>query len=283
MTISTEEPPSPPNPSAHPPVFEEEINILDLWYIILRERSLILLIIVLCTAGAAASVLHKERMYGTETLLEFSGGKSNESALSQFGGLASTIGINLGGGGGSMEFVLARLNSKVFRDAFLEENSTRLTDSLDIKNINAIPKHTIVQRRGNFVTLSLRWHHRRKIASLLNLLVEYFNLHEKKRTIQEAKKSIEYLKTELKKTKAVELHQILVRMIEKNIKIITMANMRPDSTFKIIDPAIPPPEDEYVSPQYQRRIVRGFLLGTVLGVSAAFFRTFQQDNRERSS
>ncbi|MDP6653468.1 MAG: GNVR domain-containing protein, partial [Gammaproteobacteria bacterium] len=88
--------------------------------------------------------------------------------------------------------------------------------------------------------------------------------------ITEANKTIDYLNEEVEKTRIVELQQAIYFMIENQINLRTMANVRKEFAFKIISAAIPPDIDRYVKPQRLIIIAIGLVAGFVVGVFLSF-------------
>lgn len=78
-------------------------------------------------------------------------------------------------------------------------------------------------------------------------LVDDVNEQMRQRDIEEAQKSIEYLKQQLGQTALSEMQQIFYQLIEKQTQTIMLANARKEYVFKIIDPPIVP--EEKISPR----------------------------------
>ena len=55
---------------------------------------------------------------------------------------------------------------------------------------------------------------------------------------------VEYLNQELEKTNVAELRQAIYRLIEAQIKQKTLARLRDEYVFRVLDPAAPPDSDE---------------------------------------
>lgn len=73
-------------------------------------------------------------------------------------------------------------------------------------------------------------------------LIEDVNEYMREREIEEAQKSIEYLKMELDKTALSDMRQIFFQLIEKQIQRIMLAKVRDEYLFKTIDPPVTPEE-----------------------------------------
>lgn len=312
MSTPNQSPPAPPIQQAipyaylPPQVAEEEINLLDLWRVLVREKWLIFLFTVLCTAGAIASALTTMPIYRAEVLLEpaTEDGKQGNGLLAQYGGLAAMAGINIGGGGGnSKDSYIAILQSRTFVEEFLRDEKllpilfykiwNSESQSWQVEDPKQIPtmwdgveyfKQNILKvsddKKVGLVTLSIEWHEREKTAHWANLLVERINRHLRDAAIQDARKSMEYLQTELTNTNIVELQQAIASLLEGQIKRIMLTRVRTDFAFKIIDRAVVPPENVFIKPKRRLMVVLGFVLGGFLGIFAAFFRNFLRRQKE---
>ena len=290
------------------PQAEDEINLVDLWRVLVREKWLIFFLILLCTAGAAGAALYMTPIYRAEVLLEplSEDGKQGGGLLAQYGGLAAMAGINIGGGGSnSKDSNMAVLQSRIFIEKFLTDEKLMpilfhtqwnpKTQSWNVKDPKQIPtlwdgvdyfNKSILKisedKKSGLVTLSIEWENREQASQWANLLVERINRHLRELAIQDTEKSMKYLNIELEKTSVVELQQAIANILEGQIKKIMMANVRTEFAFKVIDPAVAPPEGHIVKPKRRLMVVLGFVMGLFLGIFAAFIRNFLRQNKKES-
>lgn len=120
------------------------------------------------------------------------------------------------------------------------------------------------------ISLSLIWRDRFEAANWANSLVARLNQSMRERTIFEANQTLEYLNKELEKTSIIELRQVIYGLVQENIRAITMANVRKEYAFRVIDPAAPSDENSFVRP---RRMLL-LLVGGTVGFLAGFFLAF---------
>jgi capsular polysaccharide biosynthesis protein len=113
-------------------------------------------------------------------------------------------------------------------------------------------------RKTGLVTVAVEWQDPDLAALWANLLVSRINTHMRRRVIEEAEKSVEYLNKELNKTSIVEIQKAIYALIEEQVRRIMMANVREEYSFKVIDPAVAPDVDEYRKPK------RGMIIGLSL-------------------
>lgn len=121
------------NPNIHPsdarfPQVQDEINIRELFSVIWRGKWIILAITALFAVGAVVFAIKQPNIYKSEALLapaseEQGGGLS--TLASQFGGLASLAGVNLGGKGGidKTELAIEVLKSRQFTSEFIQKHN----------------------------------------------------------------------------------------------------------------------------------------------------------------
>ncbi|MEW5755422.1 MAG: Wzz/FepE/Etk N-terminal domain-containing protein [Pseudomonadota bacterium] len=309
MTEHTSKKPVPPDyyqipygpyPMAYP--VEEEINLLDMWRTLMARKWLITGLTVLATAAALAVALYMTPVYRAEVLLAPVEEEQNgaASALAQFGGLASMVGVSLGGGG-STEHTLAVLKSRAFLDEFIQDNQllpvffARLWDAEkqawavdDPKGIpsawdayNVFTKgllKTSVDKKSGLITVGIEWEDPEQAAQWANQLVARLNHHQRQAAIREAEKSLAYLNEQLGKTPVVEMQQMLYRLIEAETKKIMLAKVRDEYAFKVVDPAVVP--EQKIKPKRALIVVLGFIAGLMGSIFLVFFLSFIQKQKK---
>lgn len=292
-----------PYPMGYPA--EEEISLLDLWRTLMGRKWLILSLTFLATAAALAVAWYMTPIYRAEVLLApiEEENRGAASALAQFGGLASMVGVSLGGGGGSTEHTMAVLKSRAFLDDFIEENhllpvffakqwdaekqawivddpknTPTARDAYDVFTKSLL--QTSVDKKSGLVTVSIEWKDPAQTAQWANQLVTRLNSHQRRVAIQEAEKSLAYLNEQLSKTPVVEMQQMLYRLIEAETKKIMLANVRDEYAFKVVDPAVVP--ERKIKPKRSLIVVLGFMAGLMGSIFLAFFLSFVQKQKEQA-
>jgi len=111
-----------PMPTSEP---EDEINLLDLWRVLVNFKRLIAAVVFVCVVVSVVYAFSITPVYRAEVLLAPAGKEGgNNSGIgafaSQFGGLASLAGISVGGGGG-IETTIATLKSRKFITRFISD------------------------------------------------------------------------------------------------------------------------------------------------------------------
>ena len=103
-------------------------------------------------------------------------------------------------------------------------------------------------------------------------LVEDINLAMKTREVEEARKSTEFLTSQLADTKISDIREVLYSLVEEQAKIIMFANVRDEYIFKTIDPALVP--ENRLSPKRALICILGAIFGGVFGITIILFRYF---------
>ncbi len=128
------------------------------------------------------------------------------------------------------------------------------------------------------VSVSIEWTDPKLASEWVNLLVARFNREMKNQTIVESELKISFLKEQLEKTSISDLKAVLWRLVEENIKSVTLAKTTNEFAFKVIDPAVP--ADLPFKPKKLMFIVVGLICGVVVGISSSlmiyFFHKFKE-------
>lgn len=303
----------------HPPVQpypyyatpqEDEVNLLDYWRIVKTYKRMIYSIVLIVTALIVMLAFWMKPVYKSEVLLAPSQEKKSGGGLaklaSQFGGLASMAGLNIGGSGDSIEVAVATLKSREFTIQFIKDNNlmpvlyskkwdaeNKRWDVDDPKKIPTFNKAYMMfskkvrsiseDKNTGLITLSIQWKDPVLAAKWANQMVNRLNNLMRQKAIDEAQKSVAYLNKELEKTSVVELQQAIYSLIESQINNIMLANVRNEYSFKIIDPAVPPDNNDFVKPRRALMIIIAFIMSSFFAVFIAFFRFFISQAKEKQS
>ena len=279
----------------------DELDLMQLWKVLVKYKLLIIVFTTLTTLGATYYALTLPTIYKTEVLMiPVSGGGVSGGGLSnRLGGLADMAGVSLGGSsaGAEGEQVLARLKTRSFLTKHIKEKNLKpilFADQWDrvekkwidkepsdrdsaelLKNMIEAGSHP--RSKAGLASLSIEWknpHNPNKIADIANNLVSSINSHAKDRAILEARDSISFLEKELEQTSIVNSQTILYSLIEQQMGKIMMANIRDEFVFKVIDPAVNPKhaETKPILMVIFIGIILGIFLASFLAISANYFK-----------
>jgi uncharacterized protein involved in exopolysaccharide biosynthesis len=131
-------------------------------------------------------------------------------------------------------------------------------------------------RLTGILTISIEWRDRHQASDWANGLVSMANELWRQQVIDEADQSISYLTNELDSTSTLEVRDGIYRLIEANMKQRTVATVRRDLLFKVIDKAVAPLKNEIVRPRRLFNLVLGFVAGTLAGLFLAFLKLIRR-------
>ncbi len=209
------------------------------------------------------------------------------SVVGGLGGLASLAGVNIGSNKDSVQ-AIAILKSRQFTERFINENGLvqRLySDEWDAKtlnwrvNIHKIPtlfdaykrfdkkiRRVTEDQKTGLVILDIDWVDSTEGARWANELVSRINEDMRKRAIAEAAASIDLLTRQLDLTSVVPVHQAITSAIEYYVKRSTLAAVRPEYAFTVIDPGKAVDRDGFIRPNRELYIGVGFAFGLLLSI-----------------
>lgn len=284
------------NRSTHGEFEDDEIDLLELWDILVAKWRWVAGCTGLAAITAVVVSLQMTPIYRAEAVLisaDDSGSKSGMSSLAaQFGGIADLAGVNLGGGSGKSE-AIGTLNSRTLAEEFIKQKNLmpilfedawdkaakkwKSDDPKKIPTLNGAYElwkksilSTTEDKKTGLITVAVEWEDRMLAAEWANEIVQRANHTMRSRAIAEAQGSIDFLSKELQKTSVVETQQAIYRLLESNYKTTSIANAREQYAFKVIDPAVPADENRRIRPKRTLIVLLATLAGGFVGVLAVF-------------
>jgi uncharacterized protein involved in exopolysaccharide biosynthesis len=276
------------------------ISLVNLWLTLRDGLRLILAIWMSVFALAIAYAVLKTPEYRATAQLAYVSEDGAASGLlsslqSQFGGLASLAGVNVGGSGGtSKEEAIALLTSRTLLQAFVSENdllpvlfkgswdaeakawSVAGEDVPTLEDAYLLLTEKLlkvqVDSKTSLISVTVQWTDRDVAARWANELVRRANEHLRGQVIDDAQRSIEYLTAEIAQTSSVEVKSGLYNLIQSQINRTTLAKAREDFAFKVVDPAMAPDADRIAVPNRLLVALIGFLFGAFVGTGAVLLR-----------
>lgn len=101
-------------------------------------------------------------------------------------------------------------------------------------------------------------------------LVDDINRAVREQDIDEASRSITYLKEQVGNTSLAELQSMFFELIQSQTETVMLAQVRPEYVFKTVDPAVVP--EEKSKPKRALICVLGTMLGGMFGILVVFIR-----------
>lgn len=223
--------------------------------------------------------------------------QSDGEGGSRLGGLIGQLGVGslLGAGLGgetAAQRNLAIFKSRAFTELFIRQyrlmpllfadrwDATAKTWKSDGKDppteaegVRKIEKIRVIaeDRRAGLVTVSIRWEDPKLASDWANALMDFANQRLRDQAIAESETSTQFITTQIGQTTALGVKEALYRVLEEQMKTMTMARTRTDYAFRIIDPAQVPMRRDRVSPKLVPAAFTGLVGGAVLGLLLSLF------------
>jgi uncharacterized protein involved in exopolysaccharide biosynthesis len=246
--------------------------------------------------GAAISVAVSyafPRKYRAEVLLapvaDSDIGGNLRSLAGRYGQLASAVGIDLSSADSSSDTALALLQSRGFLEDFITDkkvmsvlypgsaepgNAAKSKKTLQDAYRRFVRSILLVKRDkgADLVILRIDWRDRRVAADWANSLEARLNEVTRKQAIEEADRSLSYLRAELKGAEYVQLKDSISSLIEAQVNKRMLATTRPDYSFRVLDRARPPDANKSVAPKRVLFLIGGLFVGGLAGCWLALRR-----------
>ena len=273
--------------------------LLDLETVVTQVGRQFKLFSVIVAAACVISILVallSRPVYRAEAVVAPVG---EEGALSestnQFGVLASLAGGLLGGGGKNWNKAVAVLRSRhlieelVIRENLLPvlfpkksfwmpwtSNNGRARGPTMGDAVLAFRNHILQIRedtKSGLATVRVEWFDPRVAAAWANELVALADEEQRGNAVTDAQSSLSALEREFEKVEGVELRGAIARLIEEQLKEKTVAGVRAEFQYRVIDRAVPADLDKRVQPTRTTMVLAGTLAGILLGVVVVVTRS----------
>jgi uncharacterized protein involved in exopolysaccharide biosynthesis len=282
---------------------EDEIDILELLKILWDKKWVIVLVSILFTSISICYALVSERYYLAETsLLVGDEGKSKTSMLGSLGGLASMAGVDLSESGTDKDYYIATLKSRIFLKEFIKKNSLMSVFFEDIwdnqrgswileedqkppsvyeacKFFNENVMSVSENKDSGIISLKISWKDPELAAEWANSIVSDVNTYIREKKINEYTLKIQYLEKQIEQTSVVNMQKIFYKLIEQQIQNQSMAQVKKDFAFQVIDPAVTPEKPH--KPNRKLIVLLGGFAGGFFGIFLVFVLNFISQAKKR--
>ncbi len=290
-------------------------DLLYILRIIHRDWISLILIAGFVTLVAIIISLVLPNIYRAESLLAPAVTRQVGSSIeSQLGGAAALVGINLQSataGPDPVNSTLAVMRSREFIIKFIHEheltvplfagiwNSESGESEID-PNIYDVKKNTWKIETGaptdlqayrkfssiltvsspdittGLIRVSIDWIDPILSSAWVNLLVADINRDTKLRDIADASNAIEFLEEQLETTQLVEMQRVFHQLVESQIRIKMLADVREEYAFLTIDPAMVP--DQKISPNRPLIAIIGSLVGLLVAAIFVLLKHYNSNH-----
>lgn len=279
------------------PGSDDDLSLADFVSLVRERWRLIAAITLACTVLTTAAAFLMTPVYEAQVILapvKEEGTSALDKIAGSFGGFAELAGVDLGGGSSSKDEAVALLGSKLLTTQFIrdenllpvlfanqwdaERKAWKETDPDEIPSLEDAFKlwdediRTVeTSTTSELMTLTIEWKDRELAARWASELVRRANELMRARAIADASSSIAYLKSELDKTNVLEVRQAIYSLAESHFKTMALAKAREEYYFRVVDPAVAPDRDDWVSPKRALMIAAAVVGGAMLGLMVAIF------------
>lgn len=271
----------------------EEMDLITLWWVLWAHKYIIVITAVAFAVLAIVLSLLATPQYRAEAVVTRAHNENlgaGASLMSQFGGIASMMGVELPGDLGTRdaEAVLASRHlveefikrhvplEELFADADPDKPPTLW---LAVKEFQTHVLKIRDDGRKQTTTIAMQWKDADKAARWANDFVKLANELMRARAIEDSTRNIKYLNDQIEKTDVVEMRRVMYSLIEAETKQLMLANGRAEFAFTLVDPAVAP--EIRSSPQRTLMVIVGGLIGGLFGVVVALFYNARHRFRRR--
>jgi len=127
--------------------------------------------------------------------------------------------------------------------------------------------------KSGLATVRVEWFDPRVAAAWANELVALADEEQRGNAVTDAQSSLSALEREFEKVEGVELRGAIARLIEEQLKEKTVAGVRAEFQYRVIDRAVPADLDKRVQPTRTTMVLAGTLAGILLGVVVVVTRS----------
>ena len=124
--------------------------------------------------------------------------------------------------------------------------------------------------RTGLLTVLIQHESPQLAQQMVEWIVEDINEQLRRRVIEEAERSIRYLKEEIEANSFSDLDALLYRLVQSQTERLVLARARPEYAFRVIDP--PVVSEQPATPRRSLIMALGVVLGGALGASMSLFR-----------
>ena len=129
-------------------------------------------------------------------------------------------------------------------------------------------------KKTGYISVSIEHQSPVIAAQWVNWLVDDVNAAVRMQDVDEAKKSIKYLKQQATKTSLADLQTVFFELIQSQTETVMLAEVRSEYVFKAIDPAVVP--EEKSKPSRPTICILGTILGGMLGMFFVLIRHYSR-------
>jgi uncharacterized protein involved in exopolysaccharide biosynthesis len=259
----------------------------------LRRWKLSVTIILFCAVTSAVIALLMQPVYRAEAVVapsNDSGGLQGLGGIaSQLGGIAALAGLPFGRADNRAE-AMGVLRSRLLIERLVNERqlmpilfsekwdtagkkwktgakTPTIGDALKIFEQRILSVREDL--KSGLVIVRVEWTDRRLCAEWATAMVDMANDEMRRRTIEESTAALAVLQREYETAESVSLRTAISNVIETHMRARTLAEVRKQFAFRVVDPPVVPDPDKRVKPTRTLMVLIGGFLGGLLSLLLA--------------
>jgi uncharacterized protein involved in exopolysaccharide biosynthesis len=293
-----------PAPPAFPPgycagveVEEDEINLLDLFIVLLRHKVLIFSIVFLAGVAAVAVSLQLPNIYQSSATIAPTA-QEQRGGLSALGGLGAMIASEAGiTAAGSIEQFDVVLKSReltasivrkydllpyLFEDGWDPVKKAWLEEAPKVEQIHKAMQDRLsvsTDKKKNVMTVGFEAKEPEKARAILGYYIEGLSEFLRNQILADAAAQRRHLGEQLAKTPDPLLRNRLYELMAKQIEQETLARVQKYYSFNVVDPPYLP--EQKFKPKRAQICILSVVVALFLAVFLAFFLEYLRNLRTR--
>ncbi len=210
-----------------------------------------------------------------------------DSSVGGIGGVASLVGIDIGGSDSDKQEALAVLKSRHFTEKFISDlnlmpvlyakkwdvragkwkvdEKHQPTPAKAYRYFDKDIRAVVLDKKTGLITLNVDWTDRIAAVVWANELVQRLNLEMRQREMARSDAAVGYLEKEFESTTAVATREAIGHLIESQVKQRMLATVTEEFAFRVIDRAMPSDKDDPHFPNKLLMVVAGPITGFIFG------------------
>jgi uncharacterized protein involved in exopolysaccharide biosynthesis len=283
------------------PYDDDEINLLDLFLVLLKYKKMIIGTVVLAGIAAVVISLLMDNIYRSSATIipQTTEQSSSLPSLSGLGAVGGFLGL---GGNNDLSKLEVVLNSRevslrivkkykllplLFADDWDGEKKKWLTDeppteqdAVELVKEGLISVLTDEEKNAIYVNVD------HKDPQFAKQMVEYYltELSEvlRENTLRDAEEKVVFLQEELSRTSDVLLQEKITTLLASEIEKEIFARAQKYFTFEVIDPPISPDLDKKIKPKRSIICILAVVVAFIVAVVAVFILEFINNVKENA-
>ena len=275
---------------------EDEINLLDLFLVLLRNKFFIFGFVFLVGAGAVVVSLGKPNIYqSTATIAPKGEDNSGSSALRSLGGLGGMVAsqMGLGGGGGTIEKLEMFLKSRyltdhivkkyhllpvIFSDMWDKEKKKWITDAPPTlqdayQTINGSLSIS-VEGKGSSLVVGFKSQDPKTAETIVSYYVTELSDILREEVLRDARENMRFFREELEKIVDPLLREKIYAMLATEIEKATFARAQRYYGFLVLDPPFVPDLKRKIGPKRRQTCMLSVIVAFFLAVFLVFIKEY---------